>query len=313
MNHVLILGGSGFVGTHLCAQLMHQQVPLRVITRSADGLRDLRTLPNVKVIVGDPYSEPLLRRELAGARAAVNLVGILNEPGFGGAGFRRAHVDLTKTLIAALKSSGVPRYLHMSSLKAGQGRSHYLTSRGQAEALVKGSGLAWTIFQPSVIFGPGDGFFMRFAGLLDLAPVMPLAGASARFQPVYLGNVVDAFVAALERNDSVGKVYQLGGPKVYTLYELVSYTAQLLNLQRLIVPLPWPLGWLQGQVFNFIPGKPFSSDNFQSLAVDSVVDEDGLRALGIAATAVEDVVPRYLPTSVRQGLLDRLRRSVPRY
>src|SRR5690606_14254903 len=134
----------------------------------------------------------VLRAAFTGADAVVNLVGIRNEKGDNGRGFRRAHVELTKLVIAAMQLAGVRRLLQMSSLNTGRGRSHYLKSRGEAEAAVKASGLDWTIFEPSVVFGAGDGLFCRFAGLLRIAPVMPLARAKAKFAPVYVGDVVEA-------------------------------------------------------------------------------------------------------------------------
>ena len=249
----------------------------------------------------------MLAEHFAGADAVVNLVGILNESGFDGSGFRRAHVELPRTVIGAMADAGVRRLLHMSSLKAGQGESHYLRTRGEAEALVKASGLDWTIFQPSVIFGPGDGLFERFAGLLRLAPFMPLGRADAKLAPVYVGDVCAAFLRALDDPATIGRGYELYG-RAMSLREIVAYTREQLGIRRPIIGLPDALGWAQAALLGLVPGKPLSLDNWKSLAVDSVGSVDGLAALGIAPTPVEVVVPRMLRGELgKQDELDRYR------
>jgi NADH dehydrogenase len=167
---------------------------------------------------------------------------------------------------------------------------------------VKASGLDWTLFEPSVMFGPGDGLFTRFAALLRLAPVLPLACPEARFAPVYVGDVVEAMLRTLDERGSIGEVYELYGPEVFTLYDIVRMTARELGLRRYILPLPAPLSRLQGRICDFVPGKPFSSDNWRSLQVDSVGGIDGLHRLGIWPTPVSAQLGRIL------GGGDRLRR-----
>ncbi|MCB1577663.1 MAG: NAD(P)H-binding protein, partial [Xanthomonadales bacterium] len=142
-------------------------------------------------------------------------------------GFEKAHVALTETLIAACRKTGVRRILQMSALRAGEGASHYLRTRFDAETRVRNSGLAWTIFRPSVIFGPGDGLFFRFASLLSVVPVLPLARAGARFAPVYVGDVAEAFARSLAHPHSIGHSYELFGPRVISLREIVRWTAEL--------------------------------------------------------------------------------------
>ena len=284
--NITVLGGTGFVGRTLLARLAAEGHRLTVLSRNPDAHLVRLLPPGTRVVTGDVYDPELLRANFTGADAVINLVGILNETGDNGRGFQRAHVGLTKLVIAACELAGVRRLLQMSSLNAGRGESFYLKSRGEAEAAVRASRLAWTIFQPSVIFGPGDGFFCRFAGLLAIAPLMPLARASARFAPVYLGDVVEAMRRALHDPASIGQTYELYGPEVFTLVELVRMTAGQLGLKRLVLPLPDPLGRLQGLVFDFVPGKPFSSDNFRSLKTDSVGAIDGLHRLGIEPTRI---------------------------
>jgi uncharacterized protein YbjT (DUF2867 family) len=306
---VIVLGGTGFVGRSLVHALQAAGHSVDVLSRNRELQRELGVYPDVRTLSTNVYDSAALARRFAGADVVVNLVGVLQNNGFGGKDFERAHVALTETVIAAMKQAGVPRLLQMSSLRAGEGDSHYLRSRGQAEAKVKASGLAWTIFQPSVIFGPGDGLFCRFAPLLKIAPVLPLARAGARFQPVYVKDVAQAFVRALERADSVGKTYPLVGPKTLTLAELVRWTAQILGVRRLVLPLPGVFGYLQGLAFDPLPAglKPFSSDNFKSLALDSVSERNGLAELGIRPTPMELVVPEYIGRSEHQRDLDRYR------
>lgn len=306
---IIVLGGTGFVGRSLVHALQAAGHSVDVLSRNRELQRELGVYPDVRTLSTNVYDSAALARRFAGADVVVNLVGVLQNNGFGGKDFERAHVALTETVVAAMKQAGVPRLLQMSSLRAGEGDSHYLRSRGQAEAKVKASGLAWTIFQPSVIFGPGDGLFCRFAPLLKIAPVLPLARAGARFQPVCVKDVAQAFVRALERPDSVGKTYPLVGPKTLSLAELVRWTAQILGVRRLVLPLPGVFGYLQGLAFDPLPAglKPFSSDNFKSLALDSVSERNGLAELGIRPTPMELVVPEYIGRSEHQRDLDRYR------
>lgn len=313
MSKIVILGGTGFVGRALVHRLQAAGHRLLVLSRNRERLRHLLIYPSVQVLSCNPYDQAALVRHLQDANAVVNLVGILNGPGRSGRGFERAHVQLTKTLIDACRQAGVSRLLQMSALNAGNGSSHYLRTRGEAEALVKDSGLDWTLFQPSVIFGPGDGFFCRFAGLLKLAPLLPLARAGARFAPVYVFDVAEAFARALERPEAIGRTYPLGGPTTATLAELVRYTAGVLGLKRAVLPIPDFAARLQGLAFDFLPVplKAFSTDNYRSLLVDSVPAHDGLAELGIRATPFEHVVPGYLGHG-RQSELDEFRSEAGR-
>lgn len=293
-QRIVILGGTGFVGRHLVARLAGDGHDVHVLSRNRSR-HPLRGLPpGTRASSLDVYDGAALSRAFAGADAVVNLVGILNEAGDSGRGFRRVHVELTRTVIAACHEAGVRRLLQMSALNAGRGRSHYLASRGEAETVVKASALAWTIFQPSVIFGHGDGLFCRFAALLKIAPLLPLARADAKFAPVWVGDVVAAYARALVDPGTIGNVYELYGPQVFTLRQLVQMTARTLGRRRLVFGLPDPLGRMQALLGEFLPGQPFSRDNFRSLLTDAVGGIDGLHRLGIVPTPVGAVLPDLL-------------------
>ncbi|MBX3726695.1 MAG: complex I NDUFA9 subunit family protein [Xanthomonadales bacterium] len=311
-RHIVIVGGSGFIGRHLAARLANAGHRVTVTSRNPAGHGDLRLLPGLRLLQVDPLDQKALARAFAGADAVVNLVGILNERGFGGKGFRRAHVELTAQVIAACAAAGAADLVQMSALRAGEGDSHYLRTRGEAEALVRASTLRWRIVRPSVVFGPGDGLFNRFAGLLRLLPALPIARPGARFAPVHVGDVVEAVARCLARPETAGETFELYGARVMSLREIVAYTARHLGLRRWVIGLPDPLGRVQALVGDLIPGKPISSDNFRSLKLDSVGSRDGLAALGIAPTPVDAVVPQMLAGGRHQARLDQYRHHARR-
>ena len=291
---IVVLGGTGFVGSHLVPRLQRDGHTITVLSRNRERRRELGVLPQVNVVSADVYDRTALAAQLIGADAAINLVGILNERGSDGRGFHKTHVELAETLIAACAAAGVPRLLQMSALRAGEGESFYLKTRGEAEARVKTSPLAWTILRPSVIFGRGDGLFFRFAQLLRITPILPLARAGARFQPVHVQDVAEAFARALIHPHTIGQVFELGGSRTMALGELVRWTARMIGKRRAVLALPDALGYLQALVGEWLPGKPISRDNFRSLKLDSVTREDGLAALGIVAMPMEVVMPALL-------------------
>jgi uncharacterized protein YbjT (DUF2867 family) len=294
---IAVLGGTGFIGRRLVQRLVADGDQVTVLSRNPSAHDDRLLAPGAALRRLDVHDPSALREGVRGADAVINLVGILNEAGDDGSGFRRAHVDLVASLIAACRAEGVPRLLQMSSLNAGRGRSHYLASRGECEALVKASGLDWTLFEPSTVFGPGDGLFTRFAALLRAFPVLPLACPDARFAPVYVGDVVEAMRRSLRDRATIGEIYELYGPDVFTLREIVRMSARQMGLRRLVIPLPQWLARLQGMAFDFVPGKPFSSDNWRSLQIDAVGGIDGLHRLGIAPTRVAEILPDMLGAS----------------
>ena len=254
----------------------------------------MKVLPGLKLIQGTPADKSIRDAALEGCDVAINLVGILNEKGRDGRGFRKVHVDLAKDILQSCIDQKVPRLLHMSALNAdsSKGSSHYLRSKGEAENYLHtftGRNIHITSFKPSVIFGPGDSFLNRFAGLLKLAPVMPLACPDARFAPVYVGDVASAFVNAIDDKQTFGQRIELCGPNQYTLEELVEYTARCLGLHRVIAGLTDWASKLQASVMDFVPGKPFSTDNYNSLKQDSVCSQGTP-----CTTSIEAIAPYYL-------------------
>jgi NADH dehydrogenase len=304
---IVVLGGTGFIGSHLVPRLAAAGDWVTVLSRNREKHRNLLVLPNAPVVSVDPYDRAALVRRFAGHDAVINLVGILNETG--GSRFSRAHVDLTATVIAACREAGVGRLLQMSSLNAGSNVSKYLKTRGEAETLVKNSGLDWTIFRPSVVYGRGDGLVSRFHTLLKFAPVLPLARPRAKIAPVYVGNVVEAIARCVHDRETHGHIYQLYGPEVYTLAQIVRMIRDAAHLHRLVLPLPDALGWLQARLCDFIPGRPFSSDNFRSLKLDSVGDRDGLAELGIPPRNFEVLLPELLMRRQHERRMDEARAS----
>ncbi len=295
---ICILGGTGFLGTRLVARLIKQGHRVTVLSRDREQHKHLLVLPGLTLENCDVYDEAQLSERFRGKDVVVNLVGILNERGFGGGGFRRAHTELTQVVLQAARSAGVARLLQVSALNAApDAPSYYLRSKGEAEKLIRESGadLDWTIFQPSVIFGPGDSFLNRFAGLLGAVPlVFPLARPNARFQPVLVDDVIEALLRCLRDGASSRQTYELGGPQVYSLREIVELVAKLTAKRHWVIGLPDVVARLQGLVMNFVPGRPFSSDNYRSLTVDSVCKEDGFARLGIK--------PQSMIASARQFL-----------
>lgn len=295
---ICMVGGTGFVGRHLAARLVQDRHHIKVLTRRRERHRDLLVLPGLQLIEADIHDPETLAREFAGCDVIINLVGILNERGHRGEGFRRAHVELPRKVVEACRQTGVTRLLHMSALGADakEGRSHYQRTKGEGEDLVHAAeGIAVTSFRPSVIFGRGDSFLNRFAELLRITPYFfPLACANARFAPVFVGDVVEAFTLSLGRTATEGQRYELCGPRAYTLRELVEYTARLLGLKRKIIPLGNRLSRLQAEILEWVPGKPFSRDNYLSLQTDSVCSGPFPPLFGIEPTPLENVAPSYL-------------------
>ena len=307
-QRIVILGGTGFVGSYLVPRLVADGHRLTVLSRNRESRRDMTVLPGVNIRSADIYDDAVLRTQLEDADAVINLVGILNPQGRHT--FQRVYIDLTKRLIEACKVTGVKRLHQMSSLKAGQGLSQYLKTRGEAETLVKAASLNWTIYQPSVIFGAGDGLVTRFAALLRKLPVLPLARATSRMAPTYVGDVTEAIARCMADDKlSSRRSFELYGPEVLTLGEIVRAIRDAAGLRTSILPLPDGLGRLQAQIAGMLPGKPFSPDNFLSLRTDSVGKIDGYAALGIQPQPFTPWLPPLIHGLPRQRRLDAARQA----
>ena len=299
---IAVLGGTGFVGRSLCARLVEAGHEVFVLTRRRERHRDFLVLPTAQVIEADVYHPAALKSAFHGLDAVINLVGILNESGRNGKGFERAHAELPARVVQACRQASVPRLLHMGALHAGaDAPSHYLRSKACGAQTVHeadGAELHVTSFHPSVIFGPYDSFTNRFAALLRRIPlVFPLACPNARMQPVYVEDVVQAFVGSLERYETFGQRYNLCGPEVFTLQEIVTYLASVLGLKRRILPLGDGLSRLQAAVMQFAPGKPFTPDNYRSLQVASICEGPFPAVFGVTPARFAAIVPSYLTTA----------------
>jgi uncharacterized protein YbjT (DUF2867 family) len=317
MKKILVLGGTGFVGQALCEHLTARfggagprlMVPTRQIQRG----RRVQYLPTVDVIPADVGRDEDLRRLVAGSDVVVHLVARLQGSQ---AEFERTHVDLPRRIAEACRHVGVRRLVHVSALGASaEGPSMYQRSKAAGEAVLAVSTLDVTVFRPSVIFGAQDRFLNLFAGLQGVLPVVPLAGAGSRLQPVWVSDVAEALVKAIERRDTIGKTYELTGPTVYTLADLVRRAGQWSGHPRPVFGLPDALAKLQALAMECLPGEPLiSRDNVHSLKVDNVASGTlpGLADLGIAPSALEAVMPPLLARRDSVARLDPWRRTAGR-
>jgi len=307
---VLVIGGTGFIGQHLVACLVRAGHAVHVPTRRYQRGRNLLVFPTLTLFEADVHDDAVLERLLSETDAVVNLVGVLHsKPGRPyGLEFERAHVELPRRIAAACRKTGVRRLLHVSALGAdAQGPSGYQRSKAAGEEAIKAEFSSYpegalTIFRPSVVFGREDNFMNLFARLARWLPVIPLAGAGARLQPVYVRDVAAAMANALENSQTYGKTYTVAGVSQYTLAELVRLAAKWSGRPRPVLPVPHFVGYAQALLFEFLPGRPLMSrDNLDSLKVDNVSDEAMAPELGVVPTPLESVAPSYL----RGGTPDR--------
>jgi uncharacterized protein YbjT (DUF2867 family) len=317
-NTVCLLGGTGFVGYHLANRLTHHGYTVNILTRRRERHRELLVNPAIRLIEANVYDTDQLRRNFGEAGAVINLIGILNEHNAKEASFARIHAELPGLVAEAAAATGVARLLHMSALHADAAEPHsrYLKTKGEGEDRAHATAsqnLGVTSFRPSVIFGPGDSFFNRFAELLKLSPLFfPLACPDSRFAPVYVGDVAEAFSAALRDDGTSGQRLQLCGPDSYTLKELVVYTRDILGLNKPVIGLGDAFSRWQARLLGLMPGRPFTLDNYYSLQHDSLCTDNALPALGITPTAVKTVVPTYIAGRNQRGRYDTFRQAARR-
>jgi len=308
-----ILGGSGFVGSYLSNELIKHGYAVRIITRKRENARHLWLLPHSEIKVTKTFTTEALSQILDGCIAVVNLIGILNEKWDNGKGFKAVHTDITENLLEACKRLDIPQLLQITALNANKSdASYYLNSKNAAEAILLAtkteesskanqSGKATnlpkvTIIRPSVIFGPRDSFTNRFHTLLKFAPpIFPLAMGHTRLQPIYVGDVVNTILKILQSPQMKQEAYDIAGPEILTLKEIVEYIAKLTGYKTKILPLGGGLSAIQANIMQYCPGKPFSRDNLRSLQVESIcTDENGLSQLDIIPTSMDSIVPGYL-------------------
>ena len=312
MIRILVLGGTGFVGRQVCEQLQRAGWSVTVPTRRATNAVRVQHLPRVTVIEANVHDMPTLERLVAGHDAVVNLIAILHGDE---AAFERAHVALPRQLAQACTAQGVRRLVHISALGADPaGPSRYQRSKARGEAVLAEAGLDLSLLRPSVIFGAEDRFLNLFAGLQALFPFMPLAGAGARFQPVWVGDVARAVQVCLSRPVHVtgahSEVIECVGPDVLTLADLVRLAGRHGSRQRPVIPLPMGIGRLQAMLMELMPGEPLMSrDNLDSMRVDNVASgiHPDLRSLGITPASVLAIAPAYLGHQSGRSRLNRLR------
>lgn len=313
IQKICVLGGTGFVGRHLVSRLANQGYLLKVLTRRPERHRAVALLPDTQLIGADIHDPSALSANFADCDAVINLVGVLHE--YPSQSFRAVHVDLPKKVVEACRSNGTKRLLHMSALhaNAAKGPSQYLFTKGEGEQIVMAANdLAVTCFKPSIIFGPDDRFYNQFADMLKTFPILPLACPNAKFAPVYVGDIVQAFEIALQDDTTIGKCYELCGPRAYTFREVVENIAQMLNLKRCVVGLPDSLAQLQAKLMGLLPAKILTTDNLLSLQVDSLCGNNGLQALGITPHSVESIMSMHFAEKTQRRKYDAFRRIARR-
>lgn len=315
---VTVFGGSGFIGRHLVRRLAGEGWIVRVAVRDPEGAQFLIPLGHIGQIVpvaADIGREETVRAAVRDAEAVVNLVGILYERRRGG--FRHVHVDGARAVATAAQQAGAASLVHISALGADPAsESVYARTKAEGEQAVRASFPAATIFRPSVVFGPEDGFFNRFAKMARVSPALPVVSGDAlrlrkvdgrytfdlygsggpRFQPVYVGDVADAIMECLRSPARAGHTYELGGPRIYSMKEVMELVLRVTERRRLLMPVPLPLAYLEALFLQLLPNPVLTTDQVRLLKKDNVVSGNlpGLEQLGIMPTAAEVIVPTYL-------------------
>jgi len=310
IQNILVLGGTGFVGRSVCERLVARSAGGRITVPSRRPQRalHLRPLPTIELVAANLHDPQQLARLVAGRDAVINLVAILHGSG---AGFQQAHVELPRKLAAACAAQGVRRLVHVSALGVGaQAPSMYLRSKTEGEAVLQTAGLDLTLLRPSVIFGEHDRFINFFASMQAVAPFVPLAGANARFQPVWVEDVAQAIVASLDDAGTAGMTIECGGPQVFTLRELVQAAGRWAGHERPVFGLPEGAGRLQARLMELLPGEPLMSrDNIDSMRSPNVLTGTlpALDSLGIKPASLASVMEPLLQHRSGAARFDPLR------
>lgn len=308
---VTVFGGSGFIGRHLVRHLAKQDCLVRVAVRRpsrANFLKPLGDVAQITPIRAPIQDEIAVEAAVRGADAVINLVGILYERG--PQSFAAVHARGAQAVASAAAAAGARCLVQISAIGADlHGEADYARSKGAGEAAVKTVFPAATMVRPSIVFGPEDDFFNRFAQMARLSPVLPLiGGGGTRFQPVYVGDVAAAIAKCVSDPDCAGKTYELGGPRVYSFTQLMNLLLQEIYRRRVLVPWPFALADLQARVLEYLPVPPLTRDQVRLLRHDNVVSEGALTLadLGISPTSVEVILPTYLDRYRPHGRFDRI-------
>jgi uncharacterized protein YbjT (DUF2867 family) len=291
-KRVCIIGGSGFVGRAIVRQAVRAGYTVVVACRHPERARDL-LVEGVSLAKADVTTGRGLDEAIAGSDCVINLVGLLFERGR--YSFDAAHVKGTENILEAIKRGSATQYLHMSALGAGKiPESRYAHSKGDAETRVRQSGLSWTIFRPSVIFGEGDSFFNKFKAMSRFAPVLPVIAGETRFQPVWVEDVARVFVESIDNRHCFGTIYELAGPKSYSFMELMQLLMRYLGRNRLLLPIPGFAAKIMAAFMQLLPTPPLTSDQLKLLQHDSVVDGEAFPDQFGNPAALEEVLPTYI-------------------
>lgn len=312
-KRVCVLGGTGFLGNRIVSKLDAAGYQVKVLTRHRERAKQLILLPNVEVKTCDYNDDKLLESYLSGADAVINLVGILHATHRNA--FDQIHHQLPKRIAQLCEQLDIKRLLHVSALGADQqAPSQYLQSKARGDAALEfyRQQLAITTFKPSVIFGRNDQFLNLFASIVKLLPIIFLAKPEAKFQPIWVEDVAEAMVNSLSNDDTYGKQYELGGPKIYTLKQLVEVVMRHLNKPRWIIGLSDKLSYIQAFFMEWLPVKLITRDNIRSMEVDNVITKAIAPELGIIPTPLEAIVSEYLLDQNPRSVYDTFRRAAGR-
>jgi nucleoside-diphosphate-sugar epimerase len=307
LGKIIILGGTGFIGSQLSAKLSPLCDKICVLTRNIEANKDLKLIPNLEIIHANVLDERSLNATFSGSDIVINTIGILNESGRDNT-FNNLHYELTKKISNAIELNKVKRYLHISSLNADpRATSEYLITKGLAENYIRDNTDNFcntTIFRPSIVFGEDDSFFNKFSTILRFLPIFPLACPNSKFMPIYVNELTDFMISTISDNTTYGQKIDVTGPNEYTFRQLIDITLKALKIRRLIIPLNYTLSKLQAVIFQRLPGKLFTLDNFLSLQTDSCSTKGFKGKL-----AIEDIVPGYLNFSLKQKHFENLRKK----
>ena len=305
-----VFGGSGFIGRYVVRNLAHEGWLVRAAVRRPDEALFLKTsgaIGQITPVAANIRDRASVARAVAGADAVINLVGILHESGR--QRFKAVQAEGARMIAEEAAKAGARHLVHISAIGADPNSpSAYARTKAEGETAVRQAFPNATILRPSIVFGPEDGFFNRFAQMAMLSPALPLIGGGrTRFQPVYVGDVADAVMKVIQYPDAAGKTYELAGPKAYTFAELMRLMLRETGRKRLLVPVPFPIASMMGAVMQCLPSPPLTADQVRLLKRDNVPSPGsaGLADLGITPTAVEAIIPTYLDRYRARGYYHR--------